>query len=291
MGKIVGTIAVALLAIVGGGVIWKVSDWWKAVDAAKSAVAASATTAKQDIGKQSNDVAQNIRHTSDVAVLASTQAAAKADHASAEVQKVSEKTRHELVAEGASVSKDAAATRAKLAEVDQLRPQFEAMQGDLSKATQQLSEQQKILASTEGLAKHIFSSHLTELYFWTGQDTARMVVVPPPPGGNKTVVYMLLNKPPIPETVQIQYHIYTQPPNSFALLGNLVIFFWGDAPGNLTQHNLTVSYFPDESAKEIIKALSVHDGRVFADDQPMPKFNAPDPEFKGNKWIPAPAVR
>jgi hypothetical protein len=133
--KIVGTIAVALLAIVGGGVIWKVSDWWKAVDAAKSAVAASAAPANQDIGKRSNDAAQNIQHSSEAAVTASTQAAANADHASAEVQKMGEKTTHELVAEGASVSKDAAAMKAKLAEVDQLRPQFEAMQADLSKAT------------------------------------------------------------------------------------------------------------------------------------------------------------
>lgn len=283
--KIAGAIAVTLLAIVGGGVLWKVSDWWKAVDAAKSAVAASATAAKQDIGNQSKDAAQNIQQTSETAVTASTQAAAKADHASAEVQKISEKTTHELIAEGASVSKDAAVTRTKLAEVDQLRPQFEAMQTDLTKATQQLGEQQKILASTENLAKHIFSSHVTELYSWAGQDNPRMVVVPPPAGGKQTIVYMLLKKTPIPETVQIQYHIFTQPPTSFLLFQNLVVFFWDDPTSNLTQHFLTVSYFPDESDKEPIKGLSVRDGRVFADDQPMLKFNSPDPEFKGNKWI------
>jgi hypothetical protein len=26
---------------------------------------------------------------------------------------------------------------------------------------------------------------------------------------------------------------------------------------------------------------------MFADDQPLPKFNEADPDFKGNKWIKA----
>ena len=44
---------------------------------------------------------------------------------------------------------------------------------------------------------------------------------------------------------------------------------------------LAVSYFPDKSDKEIIKALTIRDGRVYADDQPMPKFGQADPDFKG----------
>lgn len=40
--KIVGGIAVALLAIVGGGVIWKVSDW-RAVDTAQQSVVGVST--------------------------------------------------------------------------------------------------------------------------------------------------------------------------------------------------------------------------------------------------------
>jgi hypothetical protein len=112
-----------------------------------------------------------------------------------------------------------------------------------------------------------------------------MVVIPPPPGENMTVVYMLLNKTPIPETVQIQWHVFAQQPTTFVSSQNPVVFFWGDPADNLKQHNLTVSYFPDESDKQMIKALSVRDGRVFADDQPMPKFNAPDADFPGNKWM------
>jgi hypothetical protein len=48
---------------------------------------------------------------------------------------------------------------------------------------------------------------------------------------------------------------------------------------------LSVSYFPDKEDETIIQSLSVRDGRVFADGEPLPKFNQPDLEFKGNKWF------
>jgi hypothetical protein len=30
----------------------------------------------------------------------------------------------------------------------------------------------------------------------------------------------------------------------------------------------------------------MHDGRVFADDQALPKFGEPDPDFKGSQFFP-----
>ena len=62
--------------------------------------------------------------------------------------------------------------------------------------------------------------------------------------------------------------------------------FWGDPAERLQTKSLSVSYFPDKSDKEIIRSLSERDGRVFADEEPLPKFSEPDPDFKGNKWIP-----
>jgi hypothetical protein len=64
------------------------------------------------------------------------------------------------------------------------------------------------------------------------------------------------------------------------------VFFWGDPPANLEQKPLSVSFFPDTSDKNTIRSLSEHDGRIFADDQPLPKFGEPDPDFRGNKWMP-----
>jgi hypothetical protein len=67
---------------------------------------------------------------------------------------------------------------------------------------------------------------------------------------------------------------------------DLVVFFWGDPPDNLKQKPLIASYFPDKSDDAAkIKSLSVRDGRVYADDQPLPNLNQPDPDFLGDKWI------
>jgi hypothetical protein len=97
----------------------------------------------------------------------------------------------------------------------------------------------------------------------------------------------LLSQTPIKETLQLQYHVFAQQPNTSQMLAhNLMMFYWGEPATNLTGKQVSVSYFADVGDKEIIHALTQHDGRWFADDQPLPKFNQPDPDFKGNKWMP-----
>jgi hypothetical protein len=96
---------------------------------------------------------------------------------------------------------------------------------------------------------------------------------------------LLLSATPIPGTLQLQYHIFSQPPNSYVSLHNMVIFYWGQSRDALEAQQLSVSYFPDKGDKEQIKSLSEHDGRVFADDEPLPKLNQPDPDFKGDRWL------
>ena len=143
------------------------------------------------------------------------------------------------------------------------------------------------ISSSEDFVKIVFSSHVVQIFTVGQTPEIRYPIVPPTTKENKnTTVYMLLDAAPISGTLQLQYYISVQPPGSYVNLHNLVIFFWGDAPDNLRQKSLSASYFPDKSDKEIIHALSERDGRVFADDQPMPKFGEPDPNFKGNKWIP-----
>ena len=98
---------------------------------------------------------------------------------------------------------------------------------------------------------------------------------------------LLLSQTPIKETVQLQYHVFAQQPNTyFVLAHNLMMFFWGEPVTNLETKQISVSYFADLGDKELIRSLSEHDGRWFADDQPLPKFGEPDPDFKGNKWMP-----
>ena len=66
---------------------------------------------------------------------------------------------------------------------------------------------------------------------------------------------------------------------------NLVIFNWGDPADNLKAHQLSASYFPDDSDKDVIKALSEREGRVYADGEPLFRLGETDAGFTGNKWV------
>jgi putative transposase len=94
--------------------------------------------------------------------------------------------------------------------------------------------------------------------------------VGPPKDRNRSVIFMLLSASPVRETLQLQYRVFAQPPNSFITVHNLVVFFRGDPLGNLTDQQLSASYFPDDSDKDLIKTLSERDGRIFADGEPLP---------------------
>jgi hypothetical protein len=164
---------------------------------------------------------------------------------------------------------------------------MEGMRKQLAQATHDIQAQQRVLSSSEEFVKSVFSSHAVEIFNIGQPPKDRYVVIPPVTKENKnTVVLLLLNAAPIQGTLQLQYHIFVQPPNSYFNIHNLVFFFWGDPAENLQQKPLSISYFPDKSDKEIIHSLSERDGRAFADDQPLPKFGQPDPDFKGNKWMP-----
>ena len=85
--------------------------------------------------------------------------------------------------------------------------------------------------------------------------------------------------------MQLQYYISLQPSFSITVIHNLVIFIWGDPAEGLKQHELTLGYFPDNGDKELIRSITIKDGRVFADDQPLPKLGQVDQSFAGDKWF------
>lgn len=285
--KIVGGIAAVLLAIVGVGVIWKVSDWWAGVDKAKQAVTDTATTTRNEIALSSAHSLQEIKDASEKAKQAGQQASGDAARESAELRKTTLQTKGELVQEAVSIRTEVEKSHSQLEAAGKLQPEMVAMQHQLAQATAEIQAQQKVISSSEDFVKSVFSSHVVQIFTVGQTPKDRYAIVPPTTKENKnTTVYMLLDAAPISGTLQLQYYISVQPPGSYVNLHNLVIFFWGDAPDNLRQKSLSASYFPDKSDKEIIHALSERDGRVFADDQPMPKFGEPDPNFKGNKWIP-----
>ncbi len=145
-------------------------------------------------------------------------------------------------------------------------------------ATKDIAEQQRKLASTSELVKSLFSKGKTE-YFETKTANPRIATVPL---GKNTFVLLLLAQTPIPETLEIKFHIYSQPKGSYGILrGNVIFFSWADPLEVLKQHPLEVNYVPDTTGTApVFKALSVKDNNVYADDtivlpafasQPAPK--------------------
>jgi len=148
-------------------------------------------------------------------------------------------------------------------------------------ANRSIAEQQAKLTSTNDLVKAMFSKGEVEK-FQTGvgtNDRFAVYAVPatPPQGQRGAIVYMLLKSAPIPQTVQINFRIYVQPKDSYAITRNLLQFFWADPVEALKQWPLEVSYVPDPTNTQgIFSKLSVRNGVIFADDQQLMSV-APSP--------------
>jgi hypothetical protein len=267
----VGLVLVVVLALSG----WRASDFLKAVDVAKDAVVKSSAQSIGEVQKASKE-----------AIDANHKAATNAIQLSRDMKNTASQTTTDLKGQAASVRNEVTKSKTELEAVHRLQPEFEVMRAQLGKATSDLAAQQKVISSSEEFVKKVFSTHATYIFGFKDFDKSNAVVIPASQGTKNTVVYMLVPNAPIDGTLQLQYKIYVQPPGSYIHIHNLILFFWGDPADNLKTDTLAVSFFPDNSDKETIKALTVRDGRVYADDQPLPKFGQPDPDWKGNKWMP-----
>ena len=104
---------------------------------------------------------------------------------------------------------------------------MEDMRKQLAQATADIQAQQKVISSSEEFVKSVFSSHAVEIFNIGQPPKDRYAVVPPATKENKlTVVYLLLKAAPIEGTLQLQYHVFVQPPDSYLYIHNLVVFFW-----------------------------------------------------------------
>jgi hypothetical protein len=84
-----------------------------------------------------------------------------------------------------------------------------------------------------------------------------------------STIYILLKSPPIPQTVDVQWHIFAQPKNSYFLVGNMVIFRWGQSIDRFREQQLSVTYVDKPKAKPTYSALTLNDNRVMADSEPL----------------------
>jgi Sec-independent protein translocase protein TatA len=133
-------------------------------------------------------------------------------------------------------------------------------------ANKEIAIQQGKLTTTNELVTAMFSKGETETFQTAVGNTPSYVVYPFPGAPKGAIVFMLLKSAPIFQTVQLQFHIYTQPKNSYFLKGNVLKFIWGDPADKLKQYPLLVSYVPDPTYHGVVySALSIKDGHVVAD--------------------------
>lgn len=294
--KLIGGIAVGLLVITGAGVIWKASDFWSGVNKAQQTVVDTAKKSANDITHTSSQSQQDIATAVEAAKGDIVAASTDAIQQSRSLKTTALKSKTEISKDTASFHDDLEGSRQQLQAASKLQPEMESMRKQLAQANSDIQAQQKIISSSQNFVKSVFSSHLIDMFAVNQQPAGGnycLTTAPPSPNGiGATTVYLLLRQTPIQGTLQLQYHIYAQPPYSyFVVAHNLIVFSWGDPPSSLQGKAISVSYFPDIEDKELIKKLSLRDERCFADDdQPLFKLNQLDPDFKGNKWWPVTTI-
>jgi hypothetical protein len=134
-------------------------------------------------------------------------------------------------------------------------------------AAEEIAAQQKKLTSTNELVTAMFSKGLDESIQTAFGNTPTFVLVTLPSGQKGAVIFLFLKNAPIFQTVQLQWHVYTQPKYSYLVRENVLRFSWGDPAESLKQYPLVVSYVPDPTYNGVLyKALSLKDGHVYADE-------------------------
>lgn len=262
LGAACALVAIPAIFFVG----YKYTDLNTTISAAKQSVSQVATNERKDIEAASKAAQQSVAQ---ISSRTAHEGQAVVEAAAGAKRQIADQTRQAQV--------DVAALRGQLQDAARLQPEMISIREELTK-------QQKVLSSSGDFVRSVFSSHRMDYFQGGGADSSRYKVLPRKSGVGATV-YLLLSKPPIRQTLQLQYHIFAQPGNSYLNIHNLVIFSWGDPAGSLDQHELSASYFPDDSDTEIINTLSEADGRIYADGQPLFRFGEADPGFTGNKWI------
>ena len=242
-------VGIALLLL--GWVGWKEFDLSKTATNAKAQILDTATKAKSDVSGQ-------------------------ASHSEGEMQQ-----------EAAQFKEQVAQSQSQIDSVNKLRPQFDGMRSELTKATNELDAQRKVLSSTEEFTKHVFSTHAIAMFKFPTAVQSNVIVVPTPiDGDNIAMVVALLPNTPIEGTLQVQFGPLVQPPYLYTHIHNLVLFKSNANAEVLKTLQMVVTYFPDTSDKTILNLLTIKDGQIFADGKPLSQFGElSNPDFAWNKWM------
>lgn len=293
--KIAGAFVLVVVGIVGAVGFYKFHDLTSAIDQGKASVSTSVSNAEANIQSKSGDALTGIQRAAQSAKDVTADATDAAKKTSEGLERTASTSRASIAADAIAVRQAAEATQTELSSAQQLQPQIQKLESQLGATSAELEKQRKLLSSSEDLAKQILSSRVvTVLAFGYPKAISDPVksatlaspnyaLVPPPGGNGNTLVYLLLPSAPIANTLELQYKVSAQPRTAYFTMHNLVIFFWGDPPDSLKLQPLVASYFPDSSDKELVKTLSVVDGKVLADGKPVWPLSQVSSTAKPNK--------
>lgn len=267
----IGKLGVAVLAVIVGFLFWQYRDWRSAITAARNSVVTTAKKSRAAIQAASTRAVVNIDNAAGNATKTIELASANTIKQAHNTSLVAAQTRSQISHEASKFRAELDSSRTQLQAAAKLEPQVSKMRDDLAKAMEAVRNQQKLISSSEAFAKKIFSSHVSYAFDLNKVPSNRFYIVTREKGDKNSLLFLLLPSVPISQTVQLQYYIYTQPPNSYQLIKNLLIFSWGDPPENLKKRALSVSYFPDLSEKPF-KALIARNGILFVDNKALIKL-------------------
>jgi hypothetical protein len=279
--------AVTLVVVVAGFFFsWRAHDLNTAVDEAKRA----ANRAQLGVTEESKRDIQNVRQVTTLATISAQEAQASLAEHQAAADASGHKMNEQMKAQAASVTKEVQDAHAQIQAASKLEPEMRSIREELGTAKKALLEQQETLANSETYAKKILSQRRLFAFDLNLVAPDRFLIIPPASGSQTSVLLVLLPESAIDQTMQLQQHVTTQPPNSYFMIHNILVFFWGDPVDGLKAKAFTATYFADTTDKIHVNRLEMRDGRPYGDGEPLPKFGQPDSDFKGSMLVPFPVL-
>jgi len=140
-------------------------------------------------------------------------------------------------------------------------------QGELITAQKDLKIQQEKIQNVENIINEI--DKLTVYESFSYEDSNRMIVITD--GERKATVYLKLKKVPIKKSINLKFHVYSEPEGSYMAYKNILILNWGDSVGQLKDKNFYITYTENKSKEADVGNMELrNDGFVYTNNQKLP---------------------
>lgn len=143
----------------------------------------------------------------------------------------------------------------------------------------EIDSQRKDISDVKYLVRGLLSATETEVF--NEEDEKRYVVTPVTGDTAQAVAIFVLKDVPFKDSVRVQFHVWPQPPNSYSVSGNLIIFRWGESIESikgeaLKKRHFYVEYIADPNkAGEANEIISVKGAGGIEFKNPIEAFLTP----------------